>query len=75
MKLLEKNGAVGADAMAEFWRCHFFGVKRARRWSGSKNLIDHNSRTIGLLGLKFKSDNCLIVVMIGAKVSQDVNDS
>ncbi len=75
MKSLEKNGAVGSDAMAEFWRCHFFCVKRARRWSQSKNSIDHNSRTTGFSGLKFESDDCVIVVMIGAKASQDVNGS
>jgi hypothetical protein len=38
-------------------------------------LIDHNSRTIGFLGLKFESDDHLIVVLIGAKASQDVDGS
>jgi hypothetical protein len=75
MKSLEKNGAVGSDAMAEFWRCHFFGVKRARRWSGSENSIDHNSRTIGFSGLKFESDDRHILVLIGAKASQDIDGS
>jgi hypothetical protein len=56
-----------------FWRCHFFAVKRAQRWSGSENSKDHILRTIGFSGLKFESDDCLIVVLIGAKASEDVN--